>query len=109
MLVAKRRLYVRLGGSDVALEVRLFKPEFESGVSSCRYEIDWPSGTQKSRAAGVDSVQAIILALQKIGVALYTSEYHRNAQISWLEAENGYGFPVPSNARDLLVGEDLDI
>ncbi len=109
MLIATRELTVRLEGREVTLEIRIFKPESDDGASSCRYEIDWPSGMKNGRAGGVDGFQAILLAMQKIGVALYTSEYHKNAQLVWPAAERGYGFPVPSNARDLLMGEDLDM
>ena len=27
-------------------------------------------------------------------------------QVEWLEPGRGYGFPVPDNIRDLLVGDD---
>ena len=109
MLIATRKLVVRIEDRDVMLEIRLFEPVSDDGASSCRYEIDWPSGTKNGRAVGVDGIQAIVVALQKIGIALYTSEYHKNAQLAWSAAGSGYGFPVPSNARDLLVGEDLNI
>lgn len=109
MVIAIRKLLVRSEGCDVTVEIRLFAPVADDGTSSCRYEIDWPSGTRHGRAAGIDSIQAILLALQKIGIALYTSEYHENGQLVWPMAGSGYGFPVPSTIRDLLVGEDLDM
>jgi Domain of unknown function (DUF6968) len=109
MPIATRTLAVESEGRQVALEIRLFKPEPDDEASSCRYEIDWPSGTKSKRAVGVDDIQAILLALQLIGSELYTSEYHKNGQLVWLAAESGYGFPVPSTARDLLVGEDRDM
>lgn len=109
MPIATRKLVVRIEGRDVMLEIRLFKPVSDDGAWSCRYEIDWPSGTKHGRAVGIDGIQAILLALQKIGIILYTSEHHKNAQLAWPAAKSGYGFPVPSNARDLLVGEDQDV
>jgi hypothetical protein len=109
MLIATRNLVVRSEGRDVTLEIRLFEPVSDDGAWSCRYEIDWPDGTKNGRAMGVDGIQAIFVTLQKIGIVLYTSKYHRDAQLVWPAAESGYGFPVPSNAHDLLVGEDLDM
>ena len=109
MLIATRKLAVRLEGRDAALEIRLFEPVSDEGASSCSYEIDWPDGTKKGRAVGVDGIQAIFVALQKIGIVLYTSKYHKDSQLAWPAAGSGYGFPVPTNARDLLVGKDLDI
>ncbi len=58
-------------------------------------------------AFGVDSVQALELALQMIGITLYTSSYHRLGQIFFEMEGSGYGFPVPTNARDMLIGDDL--
>ena len=51
-------------------------------------------------------MQAIILAMQKIGADLYFSEHHAAKRLSWGEPGAGYGFPVPQNARDNLVGDD---
>ena len=109
MIIAARKLIVRSEGRDATVEIRLFAPVSEDGAWSCGYEIDWPSGTKHSRGVGGDGIQAIFLALQKIGITLYMSEYHRNGHLAWQIAGGGYGFPVPSNARDLLAGEDRDM
>ena len=42
-----------------------------------------------------------------IGITLYTSSYHRLVQIFFEMEGSGYGFPVPTNARDMLIGDDL--
>ena len=58
-------------------------------------------------ASGFDAIQSLLMAMQMIGADLYTSEYHKNGQISfWTPDWGGYGFPVPSNMRHALVGED---
>jgi hypothetical protein len=41
-----------------------------------------------------------------IGADLYTSEPHKAGRLRWNELGAGYGFPVPANLRDLLIGED---
>lgn len=44
-------------------------------------------------------------------MSLYFSDYHKTGRLKWpgddIEAAGGgYGFPVPRNARDLLIGID---
>lgn len=107
MLIASRQLKIHHPGKDVDVEIRLFKPTHEDGSWTCNYEIDWPTGIRKSYGSGVDAIQAMLLALQKIGIELYTSEYHENGTLYWFDRGDGYGFPVPRNVRDLLVGDDL--
>ncbi|WP_425330050.1 DUF6968 family protein [Terrirubrum flagellatum] len=48
--------------------IRIFAPVVNEAHFLCRYEIGWPEGAWTSAAAGVDAVQALHLALQKIGV-----------------------------------------
>ncbi len=75
----------------------------------CRYEIDWP-GQKKSRfAAGIDSIQALILAMQQIGIEMYASDYHKSGSLKWFEPAQGYGFPVPYTVRHLLIGDDISL
>ena len=50
------------------------------------------------QAWGIDSVQAILLALQMIGADIYTSSYHKSGHLMFEEAGQGYGFPVPESA-----------
>ena len=73
---------------------------------SCIFEIGWPGRLKQMTAYGVDSVQAIELTLQLIGISLYTSSYHQAGQLFCDGMTGGYGFPVPTNARDMLIGED---
>jgi hypothetical protein len=72
----------------------------------CRYLIDWPDGPIEHYGRGIDAVQAALLALKMIGAELYTSSYHERGELRWEKAGEGYGFPVPKNIRNLLVGED---
>ena len=57
---------------------------------------------------GIDAIQATELALKMIGTELYTSDYHRRRQLRWEKIGEGYGFPVPKNLRDVLVGFDKE-
>ena len=51
-------------------------------------------------------MQAVILALQKIGTDIYFSDYHKSGSLFWERPEKGYGFPLPPSAREMLVGDD---
>ena len=57
-------------------------------------------------ASGLDSTQAIVIALQMIGAEIYTSNYHKSGKLFWETPGKGYGFPIAPNLRDLLIGDD---
>jgi len=106
MIVASRSLTLRQQEGSVAVEVRIFAPQPDQGQWSCAYEIDWPERTRKFAAHGADSMQALTLALSMIGSEIYTSNYHKSGSLSSADSWKGYGFPVPKNLRDLLIGDD---
>jgi len=106
MFIAKRTLTIRAENSDYLMEIHICAPVQLDKNFSCRYEIDWPDGTRARDVLGIDSVQALELALQMIGAELYTSTYHKQGQLVFEQPNNGYGFPVPHNMRDVLIGDD---
>lgn len=106
MLIASRVLTVRDGETETKVPVRLFAPEPDVRGFACRFEIDWPEGRLERAAYGIDSVQALWIALQMVGAELYTSAYHEAGTLMFEEPGRGYGFPVPANMRDMLVGDD---
>jgi hypothetical protein len=57
--------------SRVEVPINIFAPRAEDGAWSCRYEIGWPEGQEARDAWGIDSVQALLLALQMIGADLH--------------------------------------
>jgi len=91
---------------EVPVEVRVYLPSAIDAGWDCRYEIDWPEGTLKSHVVGIDALHALNLVQQKIGLTLLMSRYHQERSMWWIRPEEGYGFPVPKNARDLLIGHD---
>ena len=99
MVVAERRLIVTSPSGDTEVPVRLFQPENDEGMWICRYEIEWPGQKRSHFAGGVDSFQALILALQMIGAELYASAHHKAGSLKWFERYRGYGFPVGCNLR----------
>jgi len=107
MMIASRSLRLREGLNEIVIAIHIFAPErHENGAWSCRYEIGWPEGKETRCGWGVDSVQAIVLALQAIGTDIYTSNYHKSGDLFFVEPGKGYGFPVPITLRDLLSGDD---
>jgi hypothetical protein len=107
MMIASRVLILRnADGTQVEILIRIYAPKQDDIDWSCRYEIDWPDGPRSHAAIGIDAVQALYLAMQMIGIELYTSGYHETGNLSWGEPGQGYGFPVTNSSRDLLVGDD---
>jgi len=106
MIIARRSLNLRQGQTDIEVMVRLYQPEPDGDAWTTRFEIDWPEGPRRGAATGLDSLQSLLLALQMIGSEIYTSNYHKAGALAWHEPGQGYGFPVPQNLRDLLIGHD---
>lgn len=107
MIIANRELiYAAENGITISVPVCLFAPEHNGQDWSCRYTIGWPNGIEAYTIHGIDQMQAIILCLQGIGASLYLSDYHKTGRLYFEKPGSGYGFPVPKNARNLLVGDD---
>ena len=107
MIVASRILELHSdSGRQIEVLVRIFAPERADVDWICRFEIGWPEGKAERWGAGVDTVQAMLSACQMIGAEIYTSVYHQEGRLTWLREGAGYGFPVPNNIRDLLIGDD---
>ena len=107
MIVATRNLTLHRADGDVEVPVRIFAPENDVLRGwGCRFEIDWPDEPTSMTARGIDAVQALEIGLKLIGTQLYTSRYHEAGELMFDKPGAGYGFPVPQNMRDLLVGDD---
>jgi len=105
-MIGSRDLVVTTAQGERTLRIEILSPSEEQQGWSCAYEIDWPSGLQRKQANGIDAIQALHLALQRIGTELYTSHEHLEGRLRGLKAGDGYGFPVPKNLRGDLVGLD---
>lgn len=106
MIIAMRSLVLRKDGHNVEIPIRIHAPEKADVDWICRFEIEWPEGPVARWGAGIDAVQSLWIALQMIGAEIYTSHHHETGRLAWLAPDRGYGFPVSSNIRDLLVGDD---
>jgi hypothetical protein len=69
----------------------------------CPIQIEGMGAGHTSHAGGEDAVQAIQLAMKKIGAFLYTSDEAKSGQLRWRSAPapGDLGFPVPDSIRDL--------
>ncbi len=106
VIIAQRVLTYAVPGNACDVMISLCAPVRGEREWSCAYEIVWPGEPRRGFGYGVDGAQALLLALQAIGTEIYTSNHHRSGWLYWEQPGQGYGFPVPSAIRDLLVGED---
>jgi hypothetical protein len=106
MIIATRSLFLRTENREIEIPIRIHAPEKAQVDWMCRFDIGWPEGRAERWGTGADAAQALLMALQMIGVEIYTSHYHESGRLRWLAAGGGYGFPVSHNARDLLQGDD---
>lgn len=108
MIVAERTLTLRQPTRSIAVPVRIFIPALDKDAWACPWEIHWPDRLRNGTAFGFDGTQALIHALQTIGSEIYASSEHKSGQLTWVESRSGYGFPVPQNIRDSLIGDDAN-
>lgn len=113
MIIATRQLTaICKSGEEKPVAVRLEAPVQDEHFWRCWYEIDFPhdshpAGTYRSWAGGEDAMQALQLAMMKLGVDLHFNSYHDEHRLFWSEPDAGYGLIVPRNLRDRLRGDDI--
>jgi hypothetical protein len=105
MVIAERSFQV--SGSEVTeVSVRIFSPERHEQNWSCQYEIDWPDKIVVRKIYGLDSAQALVLAIYMIGTDLYSSSYHEQGRLTLDGKKGAFGFPVPRLIRENTRGYD---
>ncbi len=68
----------------------------------CPYQILGLQDERVRYAAGIDSIQAIMLALERIGIDLYTSEEYKDGRLKSQSHKKGdLGFPLPDGLSDI--------
>src|SRR5262249_31439389 len=106
-IILTRELHIEADDVRRPVLIEIAKPEIGDRCFECRYRITGLKAEPwLSAGFGVDSVQALLLTLEKIGIELYTSDAHKNGQLVWLEPGAGFGFPVTPICWDLLRGDD---
>ncbi|MES2751981.1 MAG: hypothetical protein V4661_11475 [Pseudomonadota bacterium] len=105
MIIASRTLTYLAASVRQDVRIDIFKPEEDNGSWLCHYVINWPDQPWRSFGGGHDAVQALLAAMQKIGIELYASHANTSGQLFW-DDWKGFGFPVPKAARAELIGDD---
>lgn len=105
MIIASRILQLTTSAGTSVVRIDIFQPEQSDDDWICRYVVRWPDQPWESFGGGRDAVQALLSAMQKIGMELYASEANKTGKLTW-DDWKGFGFPVPQNMRDLLAGDD---
>jgi hypothetical protein len=80
------------GGDSILLEVS--KPEPDEADFRCSFRLIRPDGVREGYAMGVDSLQALLLALQKAHIDLLAYRRDSGRQVQWLEMQD-LGLPLP--------------
>jgi hypothetical protein len=83
-------------GEASEVVIRLSLPVRCDADFRCDYEIAWPDRTRVFNAFGIDSVQALILALRMVHAELLYSPEGREGQIRWLGSDD-LGLPLPDS------------
>jgi uncharacterized protein DUF6968 len=91
----ERQLQLR-GGGEVT--VRFSQPRQDGDDYRCEYQIDWPDRQRRFYGCGVDSVQALIGAMQNAHADLLSSAESRSGALSWL-GQRELGLPLAEPLR----------
>ncbi len=99
-VIAVRKYRADDGARSVA--VKIGKPEKMPDHSDyyCPFEIDGIGGGGIDHACGVDAIQALDLAMKKIGVILNCSPEAQAARLSWDGGGDHLGLPIPDSCKD---------
>ena len=105
-VVASRTLTMEVDGGEVEVPINIYLPIDRHDHWSCPYEIGWPDRPKRGTANGIDSIQALLIAMQMVGIELYTSGAHKSGRLKLDEPGGGYGFPLSYGVRELYEGRD---
>jgi hypothetical protein len=101
-VIATRELTLGVGKK---VTIKIGKPQRMPGHPSyfCAYQILGIENDNLRRAAGIDSVQALQLVLQKIGIDLYALNKANGGTLNWEAGEHSdLGFPLSDDLLNIL-------
>jgi hypothetical protein len=93
------------GSDKVILEIGAPYPVDEGKTWFCPLRITGLGWDKVRRVGGVDSSQALYLALQSAAAVLYSSDEAREKKLKWLGKRN-LGLPASRVIADLVPPED---
>lgn len=82
-------------GQSGHVEISFFAPVADGNDWRCDYRIEWPDRTRSYRAFGVDSVQALLLAMKSVQAELTNAPETLAEGLTWLGAAD---LGLPSSA-----------
>ena len=99
VLACERTYQMEIGGETRLVPVCWATPAPDPrGDWSCAFRIEWPHRPATFRKCyGIDSVQALVLAIQAVAAELYTAQ----PPVYWWEPDDVLGLPVPHDIADL--------
>ena len=104
-IIATRELDIADSGAKVTVGIGTPKNFPDSSDYYCPYEIRGLGNDKVRYAGGIDAIQALLLALQRVGAELYTSEECKAGMLIWAGGQEGnLGFPVPDSISDMIPG-----
>lgn len=77
------------------------------GDFECRWEILWPQGARSAHAVGMDSMQALLLALVAVRAELIASPAYQDGKLTYLGGAD-LGFPPASGKGCVYLPQDTD-
>lgn len=94
-IILTRRFQLTSGGEVV---LSFFKPTAWDADYKCSFKITWPDREKILHGAGVDEIQALLLAMQHAHLYLLTSSDWKSGKLSWLgDRSSGLGLPLPDS------------
>jgi len=102
--VIARRMF-DCGENNVLLEIGAPYPIDKGPDCWCPYRISGLGSGKVKRIGGVDSMQALYLAMQMAATDLYASDAAREQILTWLGQRN-LGLPTLNAIADLVPPED---
>lgn len=82
---------------------RFYRPLSDGQDFSCRYEIGWPDGPRSREVWGVDSIQALLLALKAVNGELLIHQERNGVDVRWL---GGRHLGLPSEDVETAASRD---
>ncbi|MGH6840622.1 MAG: DUF6968 family protein [Methylocella sp.] len=101
-IIAQRVLKI-LKSPTAEVTVSIGRPFLDGQDFKCEYTIEWPEHKQHAYSMGIDAIQALMLALQRLAADVSFSDYAKSKQLVWLEPEGGFGLPLPPDLTEKEV------
>ncbi len=97
-VVCEREFNTVIDGQTFPVLVQWMKPAADGPHWRCEYSIAWPHGSVRQRyAMGVDSTQALLLAMKGASGELYDAK----PQVFWWDPDDVLDLPILSEVADL--------